>query len=70
MSSRFSVFLILSFRPQQEALHTYLGYSIDEREPTLAQFVHWIADTNGDGTVGLEDFGTKRRTKYETIVTP
>ena len=42
----------------QFALRDYLGYSIDERELTMAEFVHSIADTVGDGEVTLEDFGT------------
>ena len=40
----------------QTALANMLGYSIDERETTLAEFVHRFADTTGDGTVSLKDF--------------
>ena len=39
----------------QEALRGLLGYSVDERETTLALFVHSFADTTGDGTVTVED---------------
>ena len=40
----------------QAALRDLLGYSIDQREQSLAEFVHSFADTTGDGTVRLEDF--------------
>ena len=33
-----------------------LSLSVDEREMTLAQYVHSFADTNGDGTVTKTDF--------------
>ena len=39
----------------QTALKNLLGYSVDAREPTLAQFVHAFADTTGDGTVTVAD---------------
>ena len=42
----------------QVALRDFLGYSIHPEELTLAEFVHSIADTVGDGEVMLEDFGT------------
>ncbi|KAL7567910.1 hypothetical protein ACA910_019625 [Epithemia clementina (nom. ined.)] len=37
------------------ALRDLLGYSVDDRETTLAQFVHAFADTTGDGTVTVDD---------------
>lgn len=40
----------------QKGLEEHLGYSIDERETTLAEFVHRFADTTGDGQVTLKDF--------------
>ena len=40
----------------QTALAEMLGYSIDPRETTLAEYVHRFADTTGDGTVTLKDF--------------
>ena len=40
----------------QQGLHDLLGYAVDDREMTLAQFVHAFADTTGDGSVTLEDF--------------
>lgn len=43
-----------------EEIHTLLkeklGVSVDDREMTLAQYVHSFADTNGDGTVTKQDF--------------
>jgi len=39
----------------QRALRDRLGYSVDDREPTLAQFVHSFADTTGNGKITLED---------------
>ena len=39
----------------QEALRNRLGYSVDEKETTLASFVHSFADTTGDGTVTRAD---------------
>jgi 2',3'-cyclic-nucleotide 2'-phosphodiesterase (5'-nucleotidase family) len=39
----------------QAALRDYLGLSVDDRELTLAEFVHSFADTNGDGTVTKRD---------------
>ena len=39
----------------QKALRDYLGVSVDDRELTLAEFVHSFADTNGDGTVTKRD---------------
>ena len=40
----------------QVALRDRLGYSIDNREQSLAEFVNSFADTTGDGTVTLKDF--------------
>ena len=40
----------------QKGLEGLLGYSIDDRETTLAEFVHRFADTTGDGKVRLVDF--------------
>jgi hypothetical protein len=39
----------------QNALAKLVGLSVDNRELTLAQFVHDFADTNGNGEVTLED---------------
>jgi hypothetical protein len=33
-----------------------LGFSVDDREMSLAEFVHSFADTTGDGQVALRDF--------------
>jgi len=40
----------------QHALRDMLGYSIDDREQSLAKFVHSIADSTGSGIITLEDF--------------
>jgi hypothetical protein len=40
----------------QLALRDYLGFSVDDREMSLAEFVHSFADTTGDGKVALRDF--------------
>lgn len=42
----------------QRGLRDLLGYQVDDREMTLARFVHAFADTTGDGSVRLEDFQT------------
>ncbi|KAL7556833.1 hypothetical protein ACA910_014176 [Epithemia clementina (nom. ined.)] len=42
----------------QEALRDLLGYSVDERESTLAETVHSYVDQSGDGTVTLADMET------------
>ena len=39
----------------QVALRDRLGYSVDDRETTLAQFVHTFADMTGDGQVTRND---------------
>jgi hypothetical protein len=39
----------------QMALRDYLGFSVDDRELSLAEFVHSFADTTGDGKVALRD---------------
>lgn len=40
----------------QRALRELLGYSVDNREETLANFLHSFTDTTRDGTVTLDDF--------------
>jgi hypothetical protein len=45
---------IISVEEIQEALAD-VGLSVDDRELSLAQFVHDFADTNGSGEVTLED---------------
>jgi hypothetical protein len=40
----------------QTALRDLLGYSVDDREKTLAQFVHSFADTTNNGEVTVLDF--------------
>jgi hypothetical protein len=47
---------VVTVEEMQQGLHELLGYAIDDREMTLAQFVHAFADTTGDGRVTLEDF--------------
>jgi 2',3'-cyclic-nucleotide 2'-phosphodiesterase (5'-nucleotidase family) len=42
----------------QVALRDRLGYSVDDREKSLAEFVHSFADTSGDGTVTKRDIET------------
>ena len=42
----------------QRALRDLVGYSVDERETSLAELLHSFADTTGDGTVTLEDIET------------
>ena len=39
----------------QAALKEKLGYSVDERETSLAEFVHNYADTTGDGKITVRD---------------
>jgi len=39
----------------QVALRDILGYSVDDREQSLANFVHSFADTTGNGKVSLTD---------------
>lgn len=46
---------IVSVEEIQEALESLVGLSVDDRELTLAQFVHDFADTNGSGEVTLDD---------------
>jgi len=46
---------VLTVDEIQAALNELLGYSVDDREKTLAEFVHSFADTSGDGTVSLLD---------------
>ena len=40
----------------QRGLESLLGYKVDSREMTLAQFVHDFADVDKDGRVTLDDF--------------
>ena len=40
------------------ALSDMLGLSVDEKEKSLAKFIHNFADTSGDGKVTLEDLQT------------
>jgi EF-hand domain pair len=47
---------VVTVEDMQRGLHELLGYNVDDREMTLAQFVHAFADTTGDGRVTLEDF--------------
>jgi EF-hand domain pair len=46
---------VISVEEIQEALRDRLGYSVDDRETSLAQFVHSFADTTGDGQVTRQD---------------
>ena len=45
----------ISVEEIQVALRDRLGYSVDDRETTLAQFVHSFADMTGDGQVTRKD---------------
>ena len=47
---------VVSVSDIQEALHDFLGMSVDQSEMTLAQAVHAVADINGDGKLTLADF--------------
>lgn len=47
---------IVSVEEIHALLREKLGLSVDDREMTLAQYVHSFADTNGDGTVTKQDF--------------
>lgn len=47
---------VVTVDEMQQALRDLLGYKVDDREMTLARFVHAFADTTGDGQVTLEDF--------------
>jgi hypothetical protein len=40
----------------QMALRDLLGFSVDDREMSLAEFVHSFADTSGSGKLTLRDF--------------
>ena len=46
----------VSVEEMQKGFRDLLGYTVDDRETTLAQFVHSYADTTGDGKVTLQDF--------------
>jgi hypothetical protein len=46
---------LISIEDIQKALGEIVGLSIDNRELSLAQFVHSFADTNGSGEVTLDD---------------
>jgi EF-hand domain pair len=47
---------VITVEEIQAALRDRLGYSVDDREKSLAEFVHSFADTTGDGTVTRQDF--------------
>mmetsp|Transcript_22988 Transcript_22988/g.65143 ORF Transcript_22988/g.65143 Transcript_22988/m.65143 type:complete len:778 (-) Transcript_22988:59-2392(-) len=47
---------IVSVEEIQHALKELLDISVDDRELSLAEFVHSFADTTGDGQVSLGDF--------------
>jgi hypothetical protein len=47
---------VISIDEIHAALRDVVGLSVDERERSLAQFVHSFADTDGDGKVTAEDF--------------
>lgn len=47
---------VISIDEIHAALRDVVGLSVDERERSLAQFVHSFADTDGDGKVTVEDF--------------
>jgi len=47
---------VVTVEEMQQGLKDLLGYAVDTREMTLAQFVHDFADVDGDGAVTLEDF--------------
>jgi Ca2+-binding EF-hand superfamily protein len=46
---------VVSVDEIQKALHDIVGLSVDEREMSLAEFVHDFADATGSGKVTLED---------------
>jgi hypothetical protein len=45
----------VSVEEVQLALREFLNYSVDDREQSLAEFVHSYADTTGDGVLRLAD---------------
>jgi Ca2+-binding EF-hand superfamily protein len=45
----------ISVEEIQTALRDRLGYSVDDREKSLAEFVHAFADMTGDGQVTRKD---------------
>lgn len=47
---------VVSVDEIQIALRDRLGYSVDDREKSLAEFVHSFADTTGSGQVTRQDF--------------
>jgi len=49
---------VVSVDEIQLALKEKLGYSIDDREKSLAEFVHNFADTTGSGQITKQDFET------------
>jgi hypothetical protein len=49
---------IISVEEIKDALQDLVGLSVDDRELSLAKFVHAFADTNGSGQVTVEDFET------------
>jgi EF-hand domain pair len=46
---------VITVEEIQMALRDRLGYSVDDREKSLAEFVHSFADTTGDGKVTRQD---------------
>jgi hypothetical protein len=46
---------VISVEEIQIALRDRLGYSVDDREKSLAEFVHSFADTTGNGQVTRQD---------------
>jgi 2',3'-cyclic-nucleotide 2'-phosphodiesterase (5'-nucleotidase family) len=47
---------VVSVEEMHAALRDVVGLSVDDRELSLAKFVHSFADTTGSGEVTLEDF--------------
>lgn len=45
----------ISVKEMQKALADFAGFSVDDRELSLAKFVHEYADQTGNGEVTLED---------------
>jgi len=60
---------IVTIEDIQVALREKLGYSVDERETSLAEFVHNYADTTGSGQITVRDiemFCQEMEDLYET----
>mmetsp|Transcript_20061 Transcript_20061/g.43178 ORF Transcript_20061/g.43178 Transcript_20061/m.43178 type:complete len:706 (-) Transcript_20061:47-2164(-) len=47
---------VIEIHDIQQALEDFLGFSVDERELTLATMIHDFADMDGDGKVTMNDF--------------